>query len=67
MVYDDDALYIGVWCFDTEAGRIVTHNMGAVVICVMKMWLTSRWTHFGSTKRILLFHQFNWCSRRRLH
>ena len=27
VVYDDDALYIGVWCFDTEAGRIVAHNM----------------------------------------
>ncbi len=27
VVYDDDALYIGVWCFDTEPGRIVAHNM----------------------------------------
>ena len=27
VVYDDDALYIGVWCFDTEAGRIIAHNM----------------------------------------
>jgi len=27
VVYDDDALYIGVWCFDTEPKRIIAHNM----------------------------------------
>ena len=27
MVYDDNALYVGVWCFDDEAGRIIAHNM----------------------------------------
>ena len=27
VVYDDNALYVGVWCFDTEAGRIIAHNM----------------------------------------
>jgi len=27
VVYDDNALYIGVWCFDAEPGRIIAHNM----------------------------------------
>ena len=27
VVYDDNALYIGVWCFDDEPGRIIAHNM----------------------------------------
>jgi hypothetical protein len=27
VVYDDDALYVGVWCFDTEPSRIIAHNM----------------------------------------
>jgi len=27
VVYDDNALYIGVWCFDTEPKRIIAHNM----------------------------------------
>ncbi|MEO1863328.1 MAG: hypothetical protein ABGY13_09615, partial [Verrucomicrobiia bacterium] len=25
VVYDDNALYVGVWCFDTEPGRIIAH------------------------------------------
>ena len=27
VLYDDDALYIGVWCFDTEPNRLVALNM----------------------------------------
>jgi len=27
VVYDDNALYVGVWCFDTEPSRIIAHNM----------------------------------------
>ncbi len=27
VIYNDDALFIGVWCFDTEAGKIIAHTM----------------------------------------
>ena len=27
VLFDDDALYIGVWCFDTESDRLVALNM----------------------------------------
>ena len=27
VLFDDDGLYIGVWCFDTEADRLVALNM----------------------------------------
>jgi len=27
VLYDDNALYIGAWCFDTEASRIIALNM----------------------------------------
>ncbi len=27
VVYDDDALYVGVWCFDNESAQILARNM----------------------------------------
>ena len=27
VVYNDDALYVGVWCFDTEPGRIIRSDL----------------------------------------
>ena len=34
VLFDDDALYIGVWCYDSEPEKILAR----MVICVMRMW-----------------------------
>ena len=62
VVYDDDAHNTSVWCFDTEAGRIVAHNMerdghmryeDVVNVTLDTFWIDETDTSFPSIQLVL--------------